>query len=96
MAKAKNEIWTVAWAEFDGWNYDLYTGSQIFKSKEAAIDWVERDYNQELAEKFDQDSDGNHKPLKLAKKKIDGLDNKIDFPECENFYRTWTITKSTL
>ena len=93
---AQTEIWTVAWAEFDGWNYELYTGSQVFKSKEEAIAWVENDYNQELDEKFGQDPDDSHKPLKLAKTKIDGLDNKIDFPECENCYRKWTINKSSL
>ena len=89
---AKNEIWTVSWAEFDGWEFELYTGTQLFKSKEDAIAWVENDYNQELEDKFD----GTRNPLKLNKKKIDGLDNQIDFPECENSYRKWTINKSTL
>lgn len=92
---AKTEIWMVAWAEFDGWNYELYTGSQVFTSKEAAIQWVENDYNQELDDKFG-DSDKTYKKLKLNKKKIDGLDNQIEFPECENSYRKWTINKSTL
>lgn len=93
---AKNEVWSVAWAEFDGWNSELYTGSQVFKSKDEAIAWVENDYNQELAEKFGQDPDDDHKPLKLKKKNIDGLDNKIEFPECENTYRKWVITKATV
>jgi hypothetical protein len=93
---AQTEVWTVAWAEFDGWNSELYTGSLVFKSKEEAIAWVENDYNQELAEKFGQDPDDNHNQLKLNNKKIDGLDNKIDFPKCENIYRKWTINKSTL
>ena len=93
---AKKEIWTVAWAEFDGWNYELYTGSQVFDSKDAAIAWVENDYNQELSEKFGQDPDDNHKPLKIKKQNIDGLDNQIDFPECENIYRKWVITKATV
>ena len=93
---AKAEIWTVAWAEFDGWNYELYTGSELFKSKEEAIAWVENDYSQELEDKFGQDPDDNHKPLKLNKKQIDGLNNTINFPECENSYHTWTINKSTL
>ena len=90
------EVWTVAWAEFDGWNSDLYTGCQVFTSKEAAIAWVESDYNQTLEEKFSQDPDDDNEPLKLNPKKIDGLDNKVDFPECENFYRKWTINKSSL
>lgn len=93
---AKSEIWSVGWAEFDGWESELYAGSEVFKTKEEAIAWVENDYNTTLADKFDQEPDeepDDHPELKLDPNKIED-NSTVVFPECENFYRKWIFNRS--
>lgn len=93
---ATSEIWSVGWAEFDGWESELYAGSEVFKTKEEAIAWVENDYNTTLADKFDQDPDeepDDHPELKLDPNKIED-NSTVEFPECENFYRKWSFNRS--
>lgn len=95
---AKTEIWVVTWAEFDGWEYELYTGFNLFKTKEDAIAWVEDDYNTTLADQFDQNPDedpDDHPELTVDPGSIEDSFT-VDFPKAENYYRTWTISKKTI
>ena len=92
----QTEVWSVGWAEFDGWESELYAGSEVFKTKEEAIAWVENDYNTTLADKFGQDPDDepdDHPELKLDPNKIED-NSTVEFPECENFYRKWIFNRS--
>lgn len=92
----QTEVWSVGWAEFDGWESELYAGSEVFKTKEEAIDWVENDYNTTLEDKFGQDPDDepdDHPELKLDPDKIED-NSTVEFPECENFYRKWIFNRS--
>jgi len=92
------EVWHVGWAEFDGWESELYAGSEVFKTKEEAIAWVENDYNTTLAEKFDQDPDedpDDHPELKLDPNNIDD-NSTVEFPEYENFYRKWIFNRTKI
>ena len=95
------ELWVVSWANFDGWESELYTGSEVFKTKEEAIEFVENDYNQILLDSFDVDNEdederAEHQQLKLIPEKIDGLDNIVNFPEHENSYNQWRINKKKI
>lgn len=91
------EVWTVAWAEFDGWESELYTGSEAFKTKEEAIAWIEHSYQDTIDERIAADDldDGQIKPLKIEPDQITGSGEKFDFPEVENRYYSWSITKTT-
>ena len=92
----QTEVWSVGWAEFDGWESELYAGSEVFKTKEEAIAWVENDYNTTLADKFGQDPDDepdDHPELKLDPNKIED-NSTVEFPEYENFYRKWIFNRS--
>lgn len=93
--KEQKEYWIVAWAEFDGWQDCVTTGSDIFSSKEEAIAAVEKNYQEELDNHFIQ-TDKNYKPLKIDPATVTGYRHVFNFPECENYRYQWVIGKKIL
>lgn len=88
------ELWHVGWGEFDGWESDLYSGSEVFTSKEAAVKWLKKDYKQRMEDFFGQDPDSKVKTtLKLAAGDFDTT-YTVKTPDCENRYAKWTINRT--
>lgn len=65
--------------------------------------WVEQTYNEDLEDKFcidDEDEDDDDEEPNLEPLHIDPgsfTDSfTVDFPECENFYGKWKITRTVL
>lgn len=88
------ELWHVGWGEFDGWESDLYSGSEVFTSKEAAIKWLKKDYKQRMEDFFGQDPDFNvDTELVLDAGDFDTT-YTVQTPDCENKYAKWTISRT--
>ena len=90
------ELWHVGWGEFDGWEYELYSGSEVFTSKEAAVEWLKTDYKQRMEDFFGQDPDSDVKTeLELDAGDFDNTYH-VTSPDCENRYAKWTINRTVL
>lgn len=88
------ELWHVGWGEFDGWEYELYSGSEVFTSKEAAIKWLKKDYKQRMEDFFGQDPDSDvNTELELDAGDFNDTYH-VKSPDCENRYAKWTINKT--
>lgn len=88
------ELWHVGWGEFDGWESDLYSGSEVFTSKEAAVKWLKKDYKQRMEDFFGQDPDSDvNTELKLDAGDFDTT-YTVKTPDCENRYAKWTINRT--
>ena len=88
------ELWHVGWGEFDGWESDLYSGSEVFTSKAAAVKWLKKDYKQRMEDFFGQDPDSDVKTeLELDAGDFDTI-YTVKTPDCENRYAKWTISRT--
>lgn len=88
------ELWHVGWGEFDGWESDLYSGSEVFTSKAAAVKWLKKDYKQRMEDFFGQDPDSDVKTeLELDAGDFDTI-YTVKTPDCENRYAKWTINRT--
>lgn len=88
------ELWHVGWGEFDGWESEQYSGSEVFTSKEAAVEWLKKDYKQRMEDFFGQDPDSDVK-TELELDAGDINDNyTVKSPDCENRYAKWTVNRT--